>query len=209
MWPVCEFLAAGCWAAAQSSTGVTLIRRCAGLPMQHELLSPIARALTLLQHPSRHTCPHTLCQRWQTDVVCRQDLKLPPVFRVQVGCEATDLVLGGDNTFSMLQIRPGDACFAVLEALSVAPLTRACAGGDAADVSRARVSRRTAVSPSPCHGVVTCTRIGCVIIFSERARTKSARMSAPQWEWYLTCVQHIPASTRAGSRRRGGSVSVL
>ena len=106
--------------------------------MQHELLSPIARALTLLQHPSRHTCPHTLRQRWYSHGEYRQDLKLPPVFRGQVGCEATDLVLGGDNAFSMLQIRPGDACFAVLEALSVAPLTRAVLGGGAADVSRAR-----------------------------------------------------------------------
>ena len=48
--------------------------------------------------------------------------------------------------------------------------------GGAADVSRARVSRRTAVSPSPCHGVVTCTRIGCVIIFSERV---SANVGSP------------------------------
>ena len=64
MWPVCEFLAAGCWAATQSSTGVTLIRRCAGLPMHHELLSTTALALALLQHPSPLTCPHTLPQRW-------------------------------------------------------------------------------------------------------------------------------------------------
>ena len=141
-----------------------------GVPMHQQLLSPLAHALAMLQHPSRHTCPHTLRQRWQTDVVCRQDLKLPPVFRVQVGCEATDLVLGGDNAFSMLQIRPGDACFAVLEALSVAPLTRACAGGGAADVSRARVSRRTAVSPSPCHGVVICTGLYFQSVRALRAR---------------------------------------
>ena len=122
IWPVCEFLAAGCWAAAQSSTGVTLIRRCAGLPMQHELLSPIARALTLLQHPSRHTCPHTLRQRWQTDVVCRQDLKLPLVFRAQVGSEATGPILCGDNATSVLQIREGVACFAVPGVLFVCAL---------------------------------------------------------------------------------------
>ena len=157
--------------------------------MQHELLSPIARALTLLQHPSRHTCPHTLRQRWYSHGEYRQDLKLPPVFRVQVGCEATDLVLGGDNAFSMLQIRPGDACFAVLEALSVAPLTRVCAGGGAPDFSRARVSRRMAVSPSPCHVVVICTRIGCVIIFSERV---SANVGSPVGVVPVTtCVQHV------------------
>ena len=128
IWPVCEFLAAGCWAAAQSCTGVTLIRRCAGLPMQHELLSTTARALALLQHPSRFTCPHTLLHRRCAFRAHRQDLQLPPVFRAQVGSEAMDPILVVDNAFSMLQIRPGDACFAVLEALSVAPLTRACAG---------------------------------------------------------------------------------
>ena len=119
MWPVCEFLAAGCWAAAQSSTGVTLIRRCAGLPMQHELLSPIARALTLLQHPSRHTCPHTLRQRWHSHGECRQDLKLPLVFCAQVGSEATDPILLADNAISMLHLRPGAACFAAPDVLSV------------------------------------------------------------------------------------------
>ena len=56
-------------------------------------------------------------------------LKLPPVVRAQVEFEATARILGGDNAISVLQIRPGDACFAVLEALSVAPLARACAGG--------------------------------------------------------------------------------
>ena len=97
--------------------------------MQHELLSTTARALALLQHPSRFTCPHTLLQRRCAFFVHRQDLQLPPVFRAQVGSEAMDPILVVDNAFSMLQIRPGDACFAVLEALSVAPLTRACAGG--------------------------------------------------------------------------------
>ena len=28
-------------------------------------------------------------------------------------------------------------------------------------------------------------------MFSNRERAKRARVSAPQWEWYLTCVQHI------------------
>ena len=72
-----------------------------GSPMHHELLSPLARALALLQHSSLHTCPHTLPQRWQTDVVCRQDLKLPLVFRAQVGSEATGPILCGDNATSV------------------------------------------------------------------------------------------------------------
>ena len=87
--------------------------------MHHELLSPLAHALAMLQHPSRHTCPHTLRQRWQTDVVCRQDLKLPLVFRLQVGSEATDPILLADNAISVLQIRSGVACFAALDVLSV------------------------------------------------------------------------------------------
>ena len=97
--------------------------------MHHELLSTTARALALLQHPSRFTCPHTLLHRRCAFRAHRQDLQLPPVFRAQVGSEAMDPILVVDNAFSMLQIRPGDACFAVLEALSVAPLTRACAMG--------------------------------------------------------------------------------
>ena len=112
MRPVCEFLAAGCWAAAQSSTGVTLIRRCAGLPMQHELLSTTARALALLQYPSRFTCPHTLLQRRCAFFVHRQDLQLPPVFRAQVGSEATDRILLVDNAIAVRKIRPGADCFA-------------------------------------------------------------------------------------------------
>ena len=62
---------------------------------------------------------------------------------------------------------------------SFAPLTRACAVGGAADVSRARVCRRRAVSPSPYHRLVTSTRIGCVIMFLERDSANRARMSAP------------------------------
>ena len=90
--------------------------------MQHELLSPIARALTLLQHPSRHTCPHTLRQRWHSHGECRQDLKLPLVFRAQVGSEATGPILCGDNATSVLQIREGVACFAVPGVLFVCAL---------------------------------------------------------------------------------------
>ena len=91
-------------------------------PTHHQLLSAVARALALLQHPSRHTCPHTLRQRWQTDVVCRQDLKLPLVFRAQVGSEATGPILCGDNATSVLQIREGVACFAVPGVLFVCAL---------------------------------------------------------------------------------------
>ena len=97
--------------------------------MHHELLSPPARALAFLQHPSQQPRPHTLALRRCAFFAHRRDLKLPLLFRVQVGYEATDPLLGGDNAISVLQIRPGDACFAVLEALSVAPLTRVCAGG--------------------------------------------------------------------------------
>ena len=55
--------------------------------------------------------------------------KLPLVFRVQVGCEATVPILGGDNAISVLQMCGRAACFAVLDVLPVAPLTRACAMG--------------------------------------------------------------------------------
>ena len=34
-----------------------------GSPMHQQLLSPVARALALLQHPPRHTCSHTLALR--------------------------------------------------------------------------------------------------------------------------------------------------
>ena len=69
--------------------------------MQHELLSTTARALALLQHPSRFTCPHTLLQRRCAFFVHRQDLQLPPVFRAQVGSEATDQILLVDNAISV------------------------------------------------------------------------------------------------------------
>ena len=106
--------------------------------MQYELLSPIARALALLQHPSQHTCPHTLRQRWQTDVVCRQDFKLPLVFRAQVGSEATGPILLADNAISVRKIRPSADCFAALDVLPVAPLRERVLMGPAAGGSRAR-----------------------------------------------------------------------
>ena len=76
-------------------------------PMQHELLFAGAHVLAMLQHSSLHTCPHTWPQRWHSFFECRPDLKLPLVFRVQVGSEAADPILGGDNAISVLQIRDG------------------------------------------------------------------------------------------------------
>ena len=97
--------------------------------MHHGLLAQILRALALLQHPSHHPCPHTLHQRRYSQKAYRQDLKLPPVFRAQVGSEATDPILCWASAVSMLQMLDGAACFAVLEVLSVPP-------------SRERVQRR-------------------------------------------------------------------
>ena len=77
--------------------------------MHHELLSALARALAFLQHPSHHPRPHTLALRRHSQKACRQDLKLLLVFRAQVGCEATDLFIGADNGFSVLQMRDGAA----------------------------------------------------------------------------------------------------
>ena len=98
--------------------------------MHHELLSPLARALAFLQHPSHHPRPHTLALRRHAFFACRRDLKLLLVFRAQVGCELTDLFLGGDNGFSVLQMRDGVACFAVLDVLFVcASYEGMCCGG--------------------------------------------------------------------------------
>ena len=72
-----------------------------GGPMHHELLSAIAHALALLQHPSRLTCPHTLLHRRCAFFAHRQDLQLPLVFRAQVGSEAMDPILVVDNAISV------------------------------------------------------------------------------------------------------------
>ena len=159
--------------------------------MHHELLSAGARALALLQHPPMHTCPHTWLQRWYSFFEYRQDLKLPLVFRAQVGSEATDPIFCADNAFPVRQICDGAACSAMLDVLSVAPLRELCREGGCWGGSRARVPLETTGSSRPCHLLNTCTKIGFVITFSERTRAKSARMSAPQWEWCLTYVQHI------------------
>ena len=117
--------------------------------MHHELLSPLARALALHQHPSLYTCSHTLRQRWQTDVVCRQDLKLPLVFRAQVGSEATGPILLADNAISARQLRPGAACFPVLDVQSLGAFTRAVQGGGLQGrFARARASRNSCLVQS-------------------------------------------------------------
>ena len=87
--------------------------------MHHELLSPLARALAFLQHPSQHPRPHILALQRCAFFAHRRDLKLPLVFRAQVGSEATDPILGADNAISLLQIRRSAACIAVLLMLSV------------------------------------------------------------------------------------------
>ena len=53
-------------------------------------------------------------------------LKLLLVLRVQVRSEAKAPILGGDNASSMLHLRPGAACFAAPEVLTVLRPTRAC-----------------------------------------------------------------------------------
>ena len=94
--------------------------------MHHELLSTTVCALATLQHPSLHTCPHTLHQRRYSPREYRQDLRLPLVFRVQVGSEATDFILLVDNATSVLQILHAGAYFAALEMLSGHASVGAC-----------------------------------------------------------------------------------
>ena len=66
------------------------------------------------------------------------------VFRVQVGSEAVDPVLGGDNAISERKIRPGADCFAALDVLPVAPLRERVLMGPAAGGSRALLLLPTA-----------------------------------------------------------------
>ena len=56
-------------------------------------------------------------------------LNLPPVSRAQVEFEVTPPILRGDNAISVLQMRDGAACFAVLDVLPVRGATGACAVG--------------------------------------------------------------------------------
>ena len=136
-----------------------------GIPMHHELLSAGARALALLQHPPMHTCPHTWLQRWYSFFEYRQDLKLPLVFRAQVGSEATDPIFCADNAIYMLQIRPGASCFAVLDVLSICGQRERVLMGLAAGCSCALLLLPTADPFSPWHGLSRCARIGRVGAF--------------------------------------------
>ena len=128
-----------------------------GCPMHLVLLSPIAHALALLQHPPRHTCSHTLALRRCAFFVHRQDLQLPPVFRAQVGYEATDPILLADNAISVLQLRSGVACFAALDVLSVCVRRMGGLMGLAAGASCVLLLLPTADPFSPCHGLGLCT----------------------------------------------------
>ena len=94
--------------------------------MHHELLSALARALAFLQHPSQHPRPHTLALRRCAFFAHRRDLKLPLVFRVQVGSEATEFILLVDNATSVPQILHAGAYFAALDMLSVHASAGAC-----------------------------------------------------------------------------------
>ena len=142
--------------------------------MHHELLSAVARVLALLRHPSLHSCPHTWPQRWYSFFEYRQDLKLPLVFRAQVGSEATALILLADNAISVLKTRPGADCFAALDVLPVAPLRERVLMGPAAGGSRALLLLPTAGPASPYHGLSRCTRTRCKGAFSARACAISA-----------------------------------
>ena len=99
--------------------------------MHHVLLSPIAHALALLQHPHHNTWPQTFPLRRYSQKAFHTalSLKLLLVLRVQVRSEAIAPILGGDNASSMLHLRPGAACFAAPEVLTVLRPTRACVVG--------------------------------------------------------------------------------
>ena len=84
-------------------------------------------------------------------------LKLLLVLRVQVRSEAIAPILGGDNASSVLQIRPGAACFAALDVLSVCGRRRRGLMGLAAGASCALLLLPTAVPFSPCDGLGLCT----------------------------------------------------
>ena len=87
--------------------------------MHHELLSPLARALAFLQHPSQQPRPHTLALRRCAFRAHRRNLQLLLVFRAQVGYEATAPIVVVDNAIPMLKIRRAAASFAVLDVPSV------------------------------------------------------------------------------------------
>ena len=147
--------------------------------MHHVLLSQIARALALLQHPPPLPCAHTLALRRHAFFACRRNLKVLLVFRAQVGSEATDRILLVDNAIAVRKILPGADCFAALDVLPVAPLREHLqSGGHYMRFARVRAPRTT-VSPSLCCGLVMCTRIGCVNTFSESGALSARECRLP------------------------------
>ena len=102
---------------------------------------------------------------------CRPDLKLPLVFRVQVGSEATGPILLADNAISMRKIRPGADCFAALDVLPVAPLREHLqSGGHYWHFARVRAPRDDCLAQSVSWtSHVHADRL-CKYIFRESAR---------------------------------------
>ena len=79
--------------------------------MQQRLLSTITSVPALPQHPSLLTCAHILPLR-MCALECTQCCHLLLlVFCVQLGLEATGLILWTDNATSVLQIRRAASCF--------------------------------------------------------------------------------------------------
>ncbi len=114
------------------------------------------------------------------------------VFRAQGGSEATDPFLCWANAFSVLQMCDGAACFAALVVLPVAPAYEGvCCGGALPSFARARELNDGRLAQSMSWTGHMHAILGCVITFLERESPKRARVSAPQWEWCLTCVQHV------------------
>ena len=71
------------------------------------------------------------------------------VFRAQVGSEATGPMLLADNAISARQLRPGAACFPVLDVQSLGAFTRAVQGGGLQGrFARARASRNSCLVQS-------------------------------------------------------------
>ena len=78
-----------------------------------QLRAPSPCSTTLPGTPARTLCISGGTLKKRTAL----SRKLPLVFRVQVGCEATVPILGGDNAISVLQMCGRAACFAVLDVL--------------------------------------------------------------------------------------------
>ena len=98
-------------------------------------------------------------------------LNLPPVSRAQVEFEVTPPILRGDNAISVLQMRDGAACFAVLDVLPVRGATGACAvGGRCRSFARAREPKDGGLAQSmPWTGHMHADRM-CNYVFRKRER---------------------------------------